>query len=329
MAFCGSNLLVDDELLVVDSKMSSDIIPLYSASGGPNAVDLGKNIDEYKFSDRDSVIPINLEVDDKVYRSSAGTSVIKMSSGPFYNEERHDSVVNLEPEANLLKMLTHEEVFDIVKKASSPPLRSPPIMLYGAPGTGKTRIVEQAVKEVGNAINVYSLGTNELKGAKKKDVIQLLEDIFVKASSNAPSVVFLDNVDLLPSSASKLLTINREGVQVFAATNIPHKMDSNILQAFVDKHHLSLPSIQTIRNLFKTELESLAKCFEKKENEIAIERLAVANLSLSEVNTCFTETLASNNVTYKVFDKILEKLQSNYDGKYFMIMHNWSARSAN
>lgn len=343
MAFCGAH--IDDELLVVDSKqvdwektpkfdggMSPDVLPIISASGGPTAMELGKNIDqfnEYKYSDRDSVIPINLEAaDDNHYRSQAGTSVIKMTGGPFY-DERNDSVVHLEAEANLLVMLSHEEVFDIIKKASSPPLRSPPIMVYGAPGTGKTRIVEQAVEEVGNAINVFTLGANELKGAKTKDIIQLLEDIFVKASGNAPSVVFLDDVDLMPSSASKFLTINRKGVQTFAATNRPHKMERNMLEAFVDKHHLSLPSIRTIKNLFKTELDDLAKCFEEKENEKAIDDLSAANLSLRDINTLLKEILSNKNATYKDFDEILEKWQSSYDANYFMIMHNWSARSTN
>jgi len=343
MAICGADSVLDDELVVIeainvewekaakpDSRVSPDIIPVIPASRGPTEMELGKGsnlYDEYKYSNRDSVIPINLEVDDKHYRTAAGNSIIKMSAG--YDASRNDSIVHLEPEENLLVMMSHEELLDLILKASSPPLRSPPIMIYGAPGTGKTRIVEQAVTQVGDAINVYSLGANELKGAKKKDIIKLLEDIFVKASSNAPSVVFLDDVDLMPSRASKLLTINREGVQILAATNKPHKMERNILEAFVDKHHLSLPSIQTISKLFKTELDDLRKYLDKKEQEKVIDALAVARLSLRDVNALFGETLSSNKVTFEVFDGILEKLESNYDGKYFMIMHNWSARAAN
>jgi len=283
-----------------------------------------EHTDDYKYPQKDSVIKINLEeAECKNYR---GSSLVDIKDFDDYNDMRNDSIINLEPEADLLVMLSYEVVFDIILKAASPPLRSPPILLYGAPGTGKTAIIGKVAAKLGNSITTFTIGANELRGAQEEETLRLLEDMFEKAIKSAPSVVFLDDVDLMQSSASKLLTINRKGVQIFAATNKPHTMEQNMLDAFMDKHHLSLPSIQTINVIFKAEISDLAKYFNKKEYAEAIKSLGTANLSLREVKTLLEETLSSNNVTLKVFYGILEKLKSNVDQKYFMIMHNWSAR---
>jgi len=334
MAFCGSNSF-DDELVILDTlevnredtftRSSGLSMEVIEASGEPNAKSLGNNmdhIDDYKYSQKDSIIKMNLETENNKFR---GSSLVNISDLEDYSD-RNDSIINLEPEANLLVMLSYEEVFDIIRKASSPPLRSPPILLYGAPGTGKTVLIEKAVAKNGKSITVFTLGANELRGAAEKDTLKLLGDIFEKAISSAPSVVFLDDVDLVPSSASKLLTVNRKGVQIFAATNEPHLMEHNMLDSFVDKHHLSLPSIETINAIFKDKFGELARYFNKKDYERAIKNLGTAKLSLREVKTLLQETLSSNRPTLTVFDGILEKLKSNIDQKYFMIMHNWSAR---
>jgi hypothetical protein len=294
MAICGSYSF-DDELVVLESKelnvekagtsgLSLDVI---AVNEEPSAINLGSNmdhIDDYKYSQKDSVIKINVEAEDDKY-GIRGSSLINITDFDDNVDMRNDSVINLEPESELLVMLSYEEVFDIILKASSPPLRSPPILLYGAPGTGKTAIIEKAIAKVGNSITTFAIDANQLRGAQEKDAIQLLQDIFKKAMKSAPSVVFLDDVDLMPSSASKLLTRNRKGVQVFAATYKPHIMDRNMLDAFMDKHHLSLPSIKTMNAIFKAEIGDLAKYFSKKEYEEAIKSLGKANLSLREVKT--------------------------------------------
>jgi len=334
MAACGVNIQDDADVDNKDEKYervsrasygSPEVISLTGIVQPKDDFLLGKVVDQYTDDMKLTEKEVTFEEDDYA-RFTKEPSVINMTGFPTIQTRHGDSMVQLEPEANLLVLLNHEEVREIIKKVVSPPLRSPPIMLYGAQGTGKTYLIKQVVAEVGDAISFFSVSAKDFKGVKEHDAVQLVQDTLEKANSNNPSVVLLDDAEFIPSKASKLITINRKNVQVIGLTGRPMDMDVSMLEAFVDKYHLNHPSIETIENVFTDQLKELAKNLDENEYKSVMGSLGAVTLSMSEVKTLLEKTLSSSEITLKIFIDNLEKLKSVHDDAYVMVLNNWSAR---
>jgi transitional endoplasmic reticulum ATPase len=67
------------------------------------------------------------------------------------------------------------------------------VLLYGPPGTGKTLIAEAVANESGATL--YSIRGPEIIGQYYGQSEERLREIFKEASENAPSIVFLDEID--------------------------------------------------------------------------------------------------------------------------------------
>jgi transitional endoplasmic reticulum ATPase len=122
------------------------------------------------------------------------------------------------------------------------------ILLFGPPGTGKTLIAKAVANESG--ANFISIKGPEVLSKWVGESEKAVREIFKKASSAAPSVVFLDEIDALAPErgrgsgesnvteriVNQLLTSldgleTLEGVVVIAATNRPDMVDNALLRA--------------------------------------------------------------------------------------------------
>ncbi|MBQ8179414.1 MAG: CDC48 family AAA ATPase [Candidatus Methanomethylophilaceae archaeon] len=114
------------------------------------------------------------------------------------------------------------------------------VLLYGPPGTGKTLIAEAVANESGAAL--YSIRGPEIIGQYYGQSEERLRDIFREAADNAPSVVFLDEIDSIAPNrdsvsgeverrvVAQLLTLmdglgDRGNVIVIGATNREDSID--------------------------------------------------------------------------------------------------------
>ncbi len=114
------------------------------------------------------------------------------------------------------------------------------VLLYGPPGTGKT-LLAQAVANEADA-NFYSIQGPEIISKFVGEAEQKLRDIFNEASKNAPSIIFIDEIDSIAPKreevtgevekrvVAQLLTLmdglkSRGKVVVIAATNRPNAID--------------------------------------------------------------------------------------------------------
>jgi transitional endoplasmic reticulum ATPase len=150
------------------------------------------------------------------------------------------------------------------------------VLFYGPPGTGKTTVAKTIAKESGWAF--LSTTGPDLAADPK-----LLEDIYSKAKSLRPCVIFIDEADQVlrdrtrshyAELTNKLLTI-MEGVDdpvkdvVFiAATNHPNEIDSALLRTgrFTGKVEFDSPGDK--------ELETLVRLWvEKRKNKVRVEDL--------------------------------------------------------
>ncbi|ASI99604.1 CDC48 family AAA ATPase [Thermococcus celer] len=131
--------------------------------------------------------------------------------------------------------LKHPELFE--RLGIEPPKG---VLLYGPPGTGKTLLA----KAVANEANAHFIAINgpEIMSKFYGESEERLRDIFKEAEENAPSIIFIDEIDAIAPKreevvgevekrvVSQLLTLmdglkSRGKVIVIAATNRPDALD--------------------------------------------------------------------------------------------------------
>ncbi len=131
--------------------------------------------------------------------------------------------------------LKHPEIF---KRLGIEPPKG--ILLYGPPGTGKTLLA----KAVANESDAYFISINgpEIMSKYYGESEQKLREIFEEAKKNAPSIIFIDEIDSIAPKrdevvgeverrvVAQLLALmdgleSRGNVIVIAATNRPNALD--------------------------------------------------------------------------------------------------------
>ena len=131
--------------------------------------------------------------------------------------------------------LKHPEIF---KRLGIDPPKG--VLLYGPPGTGKTLIARAVASESGASF--FSIQGPEIMSKFYGETEERLRGIFEKATNEAPSIVFIDELDSIAPKrddvkgeverrmVAQLLTLmdgmkSRENVIVIGATNRPDAID--------------------------------------------------------------------------------------------------------
>jgi transitional endoplasmic reticulum ATPase len=132
--------------------------------------------------------------------------------------------------------LRHPEIFERIG------IEAPKgVLLHGPPGTGKTLLAKAVANET-NA-NFYSIGGPEIMSKFYGESEERLREVFKEAGENAPSIIFIDEIDSIAPKreevsgdvekrvVSQLLTLMdgisaRGKLVVIGATNRPNALDS-------------------------------------------------------------------------------------------------------
>jgi len=131
--------------------------------------------------------------------------------------------------------LKHPELFD--RLGIDPPKG---VLLHGPPGTGKTLIAKAVANESGASF--YTINGPEIMSKFYGQSEENLRKIFEEAEKNAPSIIFIDEIDAIAPKrsevhgeverrvVSQMLTLmdglkGRGKLIVIGATNIPDSMD--------------------------------------------------------------------------------------------------------
>ncbi|OYT58196.1 ATPase, partial [Euryarchaeota archaeon ex4484_162] len=145
----------------------------------------------------------------------------------------HDEILRVREMIEL--PLKHPELFD--RLGIDPPKG---VLLYGPPGTGKTLIAKAVANESGASF--YTINGPEIMSKFYGQSEENLRKIFEEAEKNAPSIIFIDEIDAIAPKrsevhgeverrvVSQLLTLmdglkGRGKVIVIGATNIPDSLD--------------------------------------------------------------------------------------------------------
>lgn len=167
---------------------------------------------------------------------------------------------------------------DLFKKYDIPKFFS--FILYGAPGTGKTFLVEALAGETQS--NLISVNLNDVLSKYVGESEKAIHELFLKARKTSPSILFFDEFDIIgakrESSAEEVKTVmanltaqlltemsgintDRENVLVIAATNRIWDIDSALLRSkrFENKIYIKLPNKNERIELFKYYLSKKPK----------------------------------------------------------------------
>ena len=144
---------------------------------------------------------------------------------------------------------------DLLQKLNVQPIKG--ILLYGPPGNGKTLLAKAVANEV--SANFFTLSGADIAKNGATQAASTVKEMFNLAKDNAPSIIFLDELDQLAPDRSNpqgsdFVSVTTEllgeldgikdlrGVMVLAATNRPDSVDQALLRSNRIEKHLLVPA---------------------------------------------------------------------------------------
>ena len=147
------------------------------------------------------------------------------------------------------------------------------ILFYGLPGTGKTMLA----KALSNNLNIplYLVKATSLIGDHVGDSARQIHELFESASKNAPSLIFIDEIDaialhrqyqslrgdvseIVNSLLTELDGINpNEGVVTIAATNNVGFLDTAVRSRFEEEIEFKLPTTEERKEILQKNIETI------------------------------------------------------------------------
>merc|ERR1712137_451905 len=201
-------------------------------------------------------------------------SVMKVEKAP---QETYADIGGLQKQIQEIKEsvelpLTHPELYEEVG------IRPPKgVILYGAPGTGKTLLAKAVANET-SATFLRVVGS-ELIQKYLGDGPKLVRELFRVAEELAPTIVFIDEIDGFDS---------RGDVKVLMATNCIDSLDPALIRpGRIDrKIEFPMPDFETKRHIFKIHTGKMTLADDVNLNEFIMTK---DDLSGADIKAICTE----------------------------------------
>lgn len=187
-----------------------------------------------------SVSPKGAVLVSKETKVAIGEKLAKLNKETKIPDISYEDIGGLRHETDMIREMVelpmkHPEVFERLGVAAPKG-----VLLTGPPGTGKTLLAKAVAAETDS--HFYSIAGPEIVTKYYGDSEKKLREIFVEAQKNAPSIIFIDEIDSIAPKrgegadqtekriVAQLLTLldglqSRGNVVVMAATNRPDDID--------------------------------------------------------------------------------------------------------
>jgi len=183
------------------------------------------------------------------------------------------------------------------------------ILLYGAPGNGKTELA-RALAATSN-MNFYTISSSDIISKYVGESERNIKELFDEVKNNTPSILFIDELDSICSKrldssvdgGSKTKTLQEflvqldgicdvslDGVLLLGATNLPWELDAAMLRRFSHRIYITMPTSDARRKMF----EKYISKNEHNIDELGFSVLAQVtdNYSASDIaNVCRTASM--------------------------------------
>ena len=247
-----------------DSKIEANTFNIIAKALQPNAEHRFKNLKEFIQAVNGEIVVDN-PVLEKSAQSTQTLKAIKKGEG-------FKSIAGMQELKDTIKLDVIDALNEKEKYAEYGLTIPNGMLLYGPPGCGKTFFAEKMAEEIG--FNFYQIKPSDIQSKWVNASQENIKNLFDEARKNAPSIIFIDELDaLVPnrdnSSVNHMNTsaVNEflaqmnnsgdDGVFIVGATNRPNSIDPAILRAGrLDKHiYLPPPDFEARELMFKLYLE--------------------------------------------------------------------------
>ncbi len=270
-----------------DSKIEANTFNIIAKALQPDAENRFKNLKEFIQAVNGEII-----VDNPVLEKSAqSTQTLKSVK----KGEGFKSIAGMQELKDTIKLDVIDALNQKEKYAEYGLTIPNGMLLYGPPGCGKTFFAEKMAEEIG--FNFYQIKPSDIQSKWVNASQENIKNLFDEARKNAPSIIFIDELDaLVPnrdnSSVNHMNTsaVNEflaqmnnsgdDGVFIIGATNRPNSIDPAILRAGrLDKHvYLPPPDFEARELMFKLYLE-------KRPTEIGLDYAELAKATENYVSS--------------------------------------------
>ncbi|KAG0502509.1 hypothetical protein HPP92_002581, partial [Vanilla planifolia] len=193
-------------------------------------------------------------------------------------------------------------------------------LLYGPPGTGKSYLAKAVATEAESTF--FSISASDLVSKWMGESEKLVSNLFQMARENAPSIIFIDEIDSLAgqrgegneSEASRRikteLLVQMQGVGnddqkvlILAATNTPYALDQAVRRRFDKRIYIPLPDLKARQHMFKVHLGDTPHNLTESDFEILARR---------------TEGFSGSDISVCVKDVLFEPVRKTQDAMFFV-----------
>ena len=302
-----------------DSKIESSTFNIIVKALQPNVENRFKNLKEF-IQAVNGEIEIENPILEKSVQSSQTLTSVKKGEG-------FKSIAGMQELKDTIKLDIIDALNEKEKYAEYGLTIPNGMLLYGPPGCGKTFFAEKMAEEIG--FNFYQIKPSDIQSKWVNASQENIKNLFDEARKNAPSIIFIDELDaLVPnrdnSSVNHMNTsaVNEflaqmnnsgdDGVFIIGATNRPNSIDPAILRAGrLDKHvYLPPPDFEARELMFELYLE-------KRPTEIGLAYSELAKATENYVSSdikflCDEASRMALNLKSRITNEILlETIKTN------------------
>lgn len=183
------------------------------------------------------------------------------------------------------------------------------ILLYGAPGNGKTTLVKSIAGSVDAPVVYWQI--------TEYTTSYSIKEVFSTVTKMAPMILVIEDIDSMPEETRSVFlntldgAASKEGIFLIGTTNYPEKIDPALINRagrFDRAYEINLPNYEARKQYLQ------ARKMEQFMSEEEIEQLAqeTDGLSIAQLNELYMSISLQWHYDKKVkVDKIIQELQTN------------------